>query len=131
MEKSFKILHFCLEKGCGMNIFEPLEPKQKKFHYLKRFIHLFGSAVIFLYSLWDLIYNEDKRFIDRALLVCICPGFVSESTMYVDFLLNLDQFRENIEWIRGRYLRRPIEVVERLSNENFGKYSKILEKTIV
>lgn len=131
MEKTFKIIHFCLEKVFGINLFEPIDPKQRKVHYFKRFVHISSNVFIFSCSLWDLLYNEKKRFIDRALLMCICPGIFFETCLFLNFLSKLNKFRDNIDWIRGRYLRRSIEVIERYSHESYRKSSKMIEKTVV
>lgn len=131
MEKTFEIIHFCLNKVLGINLFEPIEPNQKKKYYTKRFLHIFCNIFISSYCTWDLILNKEKKIIDRALLTCVCPGILVETILFIFFLTNLNCFRDNIQWIRGRYVQRSDEVVERYSKENYGKYAKIMEKTVV
>lgn len=131
MEKSFDIIHLCMNKGFDLNIFKPGADKSKTTITMKSLIHISTNLILVVYCLYDIIFNARKKLADKIILMCMCCGFASEMTLFIEFLFKKDTVEKTIEWIRGRYLTRSSQIIGKYAFDEFVKYRKMFRATIL
>lgn len=130
MEKTFKIIENCLNTVMGVNILDN-QPNHISGSLKTLFCVAFLTFTIWL-EFYFLAFDLTKNSVEKFLLYCNLPGTVVILIQVLRFLNNKVKYCELVDWVRGRYLRRPqSKMVDDLSKLYFQECSNFINKISV